>query len=191
MKPLLENSERGIRSAELGLFTGDHPFIPHAPFRIRSMVVEVINTQRELPVNTAGVARLARLAIRRLRIRTAGGLTIAFIGPRRMRILNKRFLRHDRSTDVLSFRYDRPLNSWPRARGRQQTVGEILIAPRSAHTYARRHSLSYSDELARYVVHGLLHWAGHEDRTTTQQRRMRALEDWLLRLPGADPTRPS
>ena len=133
------------------------------------MPVTVSNIQREAPVNAAAMVRLARKAVRHLKIRTPGTLAIAFIGSRKMRALNKRFLRHDRMTDVLSFRYDG-----------EPVVGEILIAPRAARAYAKQHGIGYATELARYVVHGLLHWVGHEDRTPSEQRAMRAREDRLL-----------
>ena len=133
------------------------------------MVVTVRNEQRDAPVNVARMARLARRTVRRLRIRTRGTLAITFIDARRMRALNRRFLRHDRTTDVLSFRYHR-----------EPIVGDIVISPAAARTYARAHGLNYADELSRYVVHGLLHWVGHDDRTLAQQRTMRMMEDMLL-----------
>ena len=131
--------------------------------------VSVVNAQRERPVNTTRIARVARCAIQRLGIAAQGEWSITFVDSQRMRQLNKRFMRHDRPTDVLSFRYDG-----------EPTVGEILIAPDQAHAYAKQHGLSYGEELSRYVVHGLLHWLGHDDRTLAQQRKMRALEDKLL-----------
>ena len=133
------------------------------------MTVRVTNAQREAPVSTVRMTRLARRAIRRLRIRTPGRLAITFVASRRLRTLNRRFLRRDRPTDVLSFRYDG-----------EPIVGDILIAPAQARAYARRHGLPYAEELARYVVHGLLHWLGHEDRTAAEQRGMRVMEDRLL-----------
>ena len=133
------------------------------------MTVAVVNAQREVPVNPTRMARVARCAIKRLRIRAPGTLSIAFVGRHRMRTLNKRFLRHDRLTDVLSFRYDG-----------EPVAGEILIAPATARAYAKRHGVPYAEELSRYVVHGLLHWLGHEDATPAQQRAMRAREDRLL-----------
>jgi probable rRNA maturation factor len=140
------------------------------------MVVRVANAQREARVDTAGMRRLAVRALRRLRVRTPGLLAITFIPAQRIRAVNRRFLRHDRATDVLSFRYDpAPL------RGPRAPVGDILIAPREARRYARAHGLPYEQELGRYVVHGILHWLGHEDRTAAQQHRMRAMEDRLLR----------
>jgi probable rRNA maturation factor len=135
------------------------------------MTVRVTNSQREAPVDAGRMARLARGAARRLKIRTPGTLSITFITARKMRALNKRFLRHDWDTDVLSFRYDG-----------EPVVGEILIAPRLARTYAREHDLAYDAELSRYVVHGLLHWLGHDDATLAQQRRMRAAENKLLQI---------
>jgi len=133
------------------------------------MTVRVTNAQRAVPINARAMNRLARCAIRRLGITTSGELAITFIGARRMRALNKRFRRHDWTTDVLSFRYDH-----------ERIVGEILIAPSEALAYAKRHRLPYATELSRYVVHGLLHWLGHEDRTAAEQRAMRANEDRLL-----------
>ena len=133
------------------------------------MTVVVTNAQHRIPVDLSTLTRLARCAIRRLMMRSTGTLSITLVDPRRMRAVNKRFLGHDRSTDVLSFRYDG-----------EPICGEILIAPSQARAYAKTHGLSYERELARYVVHGLLHWLGHEDATPAQQRTMRQREDRIL-----------
>ena len=133
------------------------------------MTVTVLNAQRDNLVNVARMKRVAQTAVRRLRIRARGKLLVTFIDARRMRALNKRFCRHDADTDVLSFRYDG-----------ESIVGEVLVSPQMAHRYARRHELSYEQELARYVIHGLLHWTGEDDTTPTQQQRMRHHEDRLL-----------
>lgn len=165
-------------------------FTLHAS-RDTKLVVSIQNLQREAPVNTASMTRLARRAIRRLGIRTPGTLAIAFIGSRHMRALNKQFRRHDRTTDVLSFRYDGPSTRpdglardgvpWDVPTGRHRhIVGEILIAPRCARTYAHQHKIPYRQELSRYVVHGLLHWLGSRDGTPKEQALMRKKEDVLL-----------
>ena len=134
------------------------------------MQLTVTNAQREAPVHTQQVRRLAARALRRLRVRTRGTMAVTFLGTRAMRRLNQRFARHDRTTDVLSFRYDG-----------EPVVGEVFVAPAIARRYAKTHGLSYQEELARYVIHGLLHWIGEEDTTAQQQHRMRTLEDKLLR----------
>ena len=138
------------------------------------MTVRLTNAQREVAVNMRRMSRFTRCAIQRLRVRSLGRLAITFIDSRSLRALNKRFLHHDRPTDVLSFRYDR-----------EPVVGDILIAPRQAHSYARRHRILYEQELARYVAHGLLHWLGYQDDTFKQQHRMRRKENQILRQCGS------
>ncbi len=140
--------------------------------------VHVQDAQQRDPVPTRRLAAFATRAARRLKIGGSGRVLITFIDSRTMRTLNRRLLRHDRLTDVLSFRYDH-----------EPTVGEILIAPVAARRYAAAHKVSYEDELARYVAHGLLHWLGHEDRTATQRQKMRHLEDDVLTTCWAQTTR--
>lgn len=134
------------------------------------MRIVMTNAQRRLPVPVPALTRFARRSARRLGIRVGGTIAITFIDAARMRRLNRQFLRHDRPTDVLSFRYEEG----------EPVVGEILIAPAAARAYAAEHGLPYREELARYVAHGLLHWLGHDDRTRAQQQTMRRLENQLL-----------
>ena len=133
------------------------------------MVVELRNAQRTLPVPRALLLRVAQAALKYLRIHTPGCLSVTLISAHQMRLLNRCFTGHRGLTDVLSFRYDG-----------EPIVGEILIAPQAARSYAKRHGLSYHTELSRYVVHGLLHWLGYEDTTKAQQEAMRRREDRLL-----------
>jgi len=145
-----------------------------------------VNRQRDETVPLAWLRSIATRSVRRLRIRHAGVLPVTFVDSRTMRRLNRAFLHHDRLTDVLSFRY--AANGTSRRRSEPTSIaGEILVAPAAARAYATRHGIPYRQELARYVVHGLLHWLGHEDRTPAQQRRMRQLEDRLLTLADIRP----
>ena len=134
-----------------------------------AITITLANRQRRDPVPVAWISRLARAAVRRLRIRARGTFSIVFVDAAQMRRLNARFTGHRGLTDVLSFRFDG-----------EPVIGEIIVAPAAARVYAKAHGLSYRDELARYVVHGLLHWTGEEDRTVAQRQRMRRLEDRLL-----------
>ena len=139
--------------------------------RRTATTITLANRQRRDPVPVAWLQRLARSAVRRLRIRARGTFSIVFVEAAQMRRLNARFTGHRGLTDVLSFRFDG-----------EPVIGEIIVAPAAARRYARAHAVSYREELARYVVHGLLHWTGEEDRTAAQQRRMRRLEDRVLKF---------
>ena len=133
------------------------------------MRARLTNHQDRDVVPLARLARLTNRAIRRLKIRQRGTLAVSFVDGVTMRRLNRRFTGHRHLTDVLSFRYDDV-----------RVAGEVIVAPAAARVYAAAHELEYQDELARYVVHGLLHWLGHNDETPRQQRAMRRMEDELL-----------
>ena len=161
-------------------------------------MLRLVNRQRRDRVPVAWLSRVADCAARRLKVALRGELVVTFIDHRTMQRLNWRFLRHRGVTDVLTFRYSHPQRGPGQARGHQSGIlagfrpaglhepldGDILITPAVARRYARQHGLEYREELARYVVHGLLHWVGHDDATPLQQRRMRAVEDQLLACCG-------
>ena len=53
----------------------------------------------------------------------------------------------------------------------------------TAELNARRYGEPYEREVGRYVVHGLLHLAGHDDSSVAEREAMRRLEDrYLLSL---------
>ncbi|MCZ7606560.1 MAG: rRNA maturation RNase YbeY [Planctomycetota bacterium] len=99
-------------------------------------------------------------------------VSIVVVGDRRMRALNRDALGHDYVTDVLSFDYgDSP-------EGRQ--IELIVCAPHAARE-ARAHGVPFTQELARYVVHGCLHCAGHDDQDASQQQKMWAAQERMLK----------
>ena len=155
--------------------------------------VGLVNRQARDRVPVGWLRRVAEGAVRELKIREAGVFSIAFVDERTMRRLNRQFMGHKGLTDVLSFRYlskgrtpGRVQGSGAKVQGKhasvdaEEMIGEIVVSPAFARSYAKAHGLSYRQELARYVIHGLLHWVGYDDRTPAQQRRMQQMEDRLL-----------
>jgi rRNA maturation RNase YbeY len=59
--------------------------------------------------------------------------------------------------------------------------GEIYLSVDAAVAQARQFRTTWQAELVRYVIHGLLHLAGHDDRRAPARRQMKREEDWLLR----------
>lgn len=123
-------------------------------------------------VPAALMRRVAQGTLRALRA-PAGDFSIAFVDGRTMRGLNRRHRGHDRVTDVLAFDLRERA-----ARGR--LLGEVVIAPSEARRQAKRFGQTYRRELARYVVHGLLHWAGYDDHAPAQRRRMERKQEAVL-----------
>jgi probable rRNA maturation factor len=99
-------------------------------------------------------AQVRRLATAVLRAeRRDAELSVSFVGLATMRELNLEHKGKDRPTDVLAFALRQP------GRG---VVGDIYICPAVAREQARRLGISPRRELARLVVHGVLHVLGHD-----------------------------
>jgi rRNA maturation RNase YbeY len=95
-------------------------------------------------------------------------LSFAFVGGAEMRRLNRRYLRHDFDTDVLSF----PLDG---------DSGEIVISTDFAAREAAKRGIPEVEELLRYAVHGVLHLLGYDDHAPAAKRRMWAVQERYVR----------
>jgi probable rRNA maturation factor len=140
--------------------------------------VTVSSSVRRCALSTAAAADLGRRALRAEGVRHAV-LSVAFVGRLRIRSLNRRYLGHDRETDVLAF-------ALPGAPG--VVVGDIYCSPEAAARATRRFGVSEREELRRLVVHGVLHVLGHdhpEGEGRTRSAMWRRQEALLRRLGSA------
>ncbi|MBI5865624.1 MAG: rRNA maturation RNase YbeY [Planctomycetes bacterium] len=142
-------------------------------------------TPHQLSVEISCTLPVARSTIVLLRRATAhalqcedfrhGELSIVVVGARRMAALHKRTLNIAGATDVLTFDYGSD-------RRRGIVLGEIVVCRDVAASNARTHGVAA--ELALYVVHGVLHLAGHDDRARADFVRMHRRENKLLAAIG-------
>ncbi len=138
--------------------------------------VEIINRQRYCPVDSEGLARLARKVLDSLG-RPAATVDVTFIRDRAMRKLNRVYRGIDSATDVLSFSYEEaPVGVEP------HHLGDVIISVETAEKYARQLSLEFDRELEHLVIHGILHLAGfdHETDNGEMNRLERRLRRQLL-----------
>lgn len=105
-------------------------------------------------------------------------LSIALLDDPEMAGLNASYRSRSGPTDVLSF----SLREGPHARHRQSLLGDVVIGVRRAADQARRRRRSLDDEVARLLVHGVLHLLGHDHEDEAEARRMRRLERGLWRV---------
>ena len=91
--------------------------------------------------------------------RTSSYISIAFVGPGRMRKLNKAYRGKNRSTDVLSFPESKVAFGKFKIGKLEKTqgLGEIIICLREVGKNAKKFGVSSDKELARIVIHGVLH----------------------------------
>lgn len=132
--------------------------------------VMVFNAHGVRRVNAGEVARYARRVLRSSGVKRAR-VSIVCIDSRSSRRINREFLHHDYITDVISF----PLETG------HVLEGELYVNLDRARTQANEYGVSYGNEVARLVIHGVLHLVGFEDSTLRKARRMKTEEDSHVR----------
>jgi probable rRNA maturation factor len=118
-------------------------------------MIEVVNRQRHFKVDTEAWTTFAMKALTAIG-KDESSATIAFVSDKKIRELNRQFRGIDKATDVLSFPADGP---------DELNLGDIAIATETAATQARENGLSFNDEIAQLILHGLLHLSGYDHET--------------------------
>ena len=103
-------------------------------------------------------------------------ISLAFVDNPTIHRLNKQYLDHDEPTDVLSF----PLSD-PSAK---KLTGELVLGVEVAREQAVQRGHDVQLELALYVIHGLLHLCGYDDKSPAREQEMRQRERHYLALLG-------
>ena len=104
----------------------------------------------------------------------AESVTVVLSDDNQLRQMHKQYLNDDTYTDVITFNL-----------GESGTVeAELYISTDRARAHAADYKVSLPEELCRLVIHGMLHLAGLDDREPEDRRKMKALENRLVREAG-------
>lgn len=95
----------------------------------------------------------------------AGPVEIHVVDDKAIRRVNRERLGHDWATDVCTFPMNEPF-LW----------GELVVSAETAKREAAKRGIAFAREIALYVVHGVLHLRGFDDRTARQRTAMRKAE---------------
>lgn len=88
---------------------------------------------------------------------------VTFVSDATIARVHRDFMNIPGATDVITFDH-----------------GEIVISTETAQVNAAQYGRSLEAELALYVIHGLLHLHGYEDKEPAQFARMHALQERIL-----------
>ena len=99
-----------------------------------------------------------------------GEINYIFVNDEYLHKLNIEHLNHDTLTDVISFDYS-VLNI---------LHGDIFISIDRVKENALIFNTSFTDELKRVMIHGVLHYCGYKDKTKKQEDTMRQKEEEKL-----------
>jgi probable rRNA maturation factor len=138
----------------------------------RSPQIRVRNLQRRISLNVAGLEKFAAKAVRcclkrhkrkETELTSLQNVFVWLVSDPRMSRLHRQFLGQTGPTDVLTFQH-----------------GEIFISVETAKRHARAFGNSLTRELQLYIVHGLLHLNGLDDRTRAQACKMEKMQAKIL-----------
>jgi probable rRNA maturation factor len=159
------------------------------------MAVDVYaaDEQNDRPVELERWANLARSVLVARGVKGKAEVSLLFVDEEAIGALNKQFLGKDGPTDVLAFPIeDEPVpggrlpdlgGPGPASRQRDEPLtllGDVVICPAVALRNAAEHQVSFDDEVALLVVHGLLHLLGMDHQVDAEAERMERLERKLL-----------
>ncbi|MCM8792152.1 MAG: rRNA maturation RNase YbeY [Candidatus Omnitrophica bacterium] len=133
--------------------------------------IEKLDNER-LPLSKR-IIRAAILYLLKFLKLKKGQLNIYFIDKRRIRLLNRRYLKKDKPTDVLSFNLNEKKGN---------ILAEIFICLALAKRNAVLYKNSFAHEVMLYIIHAILHILGFDDRSKKERRLMLNKQESLLSL---------
>jgi probable rRNA maturation factor len=95
--------------------------------------------------------------------------------------VNSDYRGKDRPTDVISFAYrDEP---FPAIDNTLEELGDIYISLEKASEQASEYKVTFTDELKRLIIHGVLHLLGFDhEKSDEEHERMSSLENEIFRI---------
>lgn len=140
-----------------------------------TLTVDVASDGVRSPLSRARVVAIARSTLRTEGVDNAL-VSITFLDRRAIARLNTKHLGHRGATDVISFGFARATDHDP-------VIGDVYICPEVGRANAKSRRAPVREEIARLVVHGVLHVLGHDhpDGDDREDSTMWRLQERLVR----------
>jgi probable rRNA maturation factor len=135
-------------------------------------VITLQNRQRAVRVDGRTLQQFAEQALREC-LHTSGDpprfteIAVVLVSDRKISELHRRFMNIGGPTDVITFQH-----------------GEIFISAETARRQAKQFGTTTLKEIQLYLVHGLLHLHGYEDKSPRDARRMARAQERIVRRVG-------
>jgi probable rRNA maturation factor len=135
--------------------------------------LSIHDLQKTIPLQSKRIKNLARAVLKGESADKPGKINICFVGAGRIRRLNRIYHCRNAATDVLAF--DLAFDT-------DEIICDIFISTQAAVLNSRIYKTTPAYETHLYVVHGLLHILGYNDRNLSDRAVMRRKEKEYLKL---------
>ena len=139
------------------------------------ITIQVNKNFTNISFNSKRLHKLIKEVCRHFQVRNAV-IEIEMVGDSAIRELNIKFLGNRRTTDCISF--DLTENN------STAKLYQIAVNAQKARREAKKRNHSHQAELALYVLHGLLHNLGFDDKIDKNADTMHKTEDRFLQEAG-------
>ena len=103
--------------------------------------------------------------------RVAKEINFIFCNDDYLQKINKKYLQHTDLTDVITFDYSYE----------KKLLGDIYISIERVKENALIFNSTFKSEIARVMIHGILHLIGYNDKSKIEKKRMREMENKFLK----------
>ncbi len=97
-------------------------------------------------------------------------INIILTSNNNIRSLNRKFLKRNYMTDIITFNYNRG----------NIISGDLYLNPDTIKKNAGKYKTNFSEEILRVIIHGVLHLIGYNDRNNEEKLVMREKENFFL-----------
>jgi probable rRNA maturation factor len=138
-----------------------------------SRPIEILIDHPTLRCRVGSIRAMVRIALSEIGIRfPAGDLSLALLTDDRLAVLHDDFLNDPTLTDVITFPGDSAM----------EFAGEVCVSVDRALAVCAAHGHVFEEELTLYLVHGLLHLGGWDDKTDADRLLMREAEARVMQV---------
>ena len=127
------------------------------------MKVIIKNFQKKIPINPRSIRKTVLNTLSLEGIKKSGGITICFTNDKQMRELNLMYRGQYNPTDVISFDI---------SESNKEILADIVISTDTAIRNAKIFKTTHFYELYLYVIHGILHILGYDDKNVIETKKM-------------------
>ena len=151
-------------------------------YNVRKSGVKIIvkNLQNRIPVNSKKVVKTVQKVLSSEGIKKSGEITLCFVNDAKIKALNLKYLGKNNPTDVMAFDITEP-------KDKDKILADIAISTERAIDNARTFKTSPYFELYLYIIHGVLHILGYDDKTKMNRLLMRKREEQILKILNLSP----
>ncbi len=160
------------------------------------MQITIKSFQKKIPVYPKRIKKTILKILSKEGLKKSGAITVCFVNERKIKKLNLKYHNKNAPTDVLTFDLsDKKIalgdNSmrfsvvrkvpYTFLHHKKNLLADIVVSTDAAIQNARAFKTTPFYELNLYVIHGILHLLGYDDKTSKKRRIMDKKADYILK----------